>query len=164
MVLSTILGIAGAFVYTYRQAKIDEANCQILIETNAPQVLQVKDAVELGTGTMFAPKEFFETQYRIIQSSAVAQKVADKLGLAHDPDYAALAVRRPGGDPLTLARALARQVSVRPVKDTRVSQIVASRQQARTRGDFGEYLRQRPYRVQPGLQAEGFPRRQRLAQ
>jgi capsular exopolysaccharide synthesis family protein len=121
--LSTILGVAGAFVYTYRQPKIYEAACQILIETNAPQVLQVKDAVELGTGTLFAPKEFFETQYRIIQSTAVAQRVADKLGLAHDPDYQALTVRLPGGDGLNLARALSRQVSVRPVKDTRISQI-----------------------------------------
>jgi len=77
--LSTILGVAGAFVYTYRQPKVYEANCQILIETNAPQVLQVKDAVELGSGTLFAPKEFFETQYRIIQSTAVAQRVAEKL-------------------------------------------------------------------------------------
>ena len=38
-------------------------------------------------------KEFYETQYRIIQSTAVAQRVADKLGLAHDPDYAALTRR-----------------------------------------------------------------------
>ena len=124
VVLSTILGVAAAFVYTYRQPKIYEANCQILIESNAPQVLQVKDAVELGTGTMFAPKEFYETQYKIIQSTAVAQRVAEKLGLTHDPDYAAYTARGPGGDTGNLARALARQVSVRPIKDTRVSQII----------------------------------------
>lgn len=122
VLLSTILGVAAAFVYTYRQPKIYEATCQILIETNTPQVLQVKDAVELGTGTLFAPREFFETQYRIIQSTAVGQRVAEKLGLAHDPDYAAYA--RGGGDGLNLARALVREVSVKPVKDTRVSQII----------------------------------------
>src|SRR5262249_19225884 len=121
--LSTILGVAGAFVYTYRQAKIYEANCQILIEPTAPQGLQVKDAVELGTGTTSAGREFYETQYRIIQSTSVAQRVADKLALAHDPDYAPYAAVRPGGDMLSLARALTRQVSVKPIKDTRVSQI-----------------------------------------
>ena len=31
------LGVAGAFVYTYRQPKIYEATTQILIETNPPQ-------------------------------------------------------------------------------------------------------------------------------
>jgi succinoglycan biosynthesis transport protein ExoP len=123
VVLSTILGVAGAFVYTYRQPRIYEASCQILIDTNAPQILQVKDAVELGSGTLFAPKEFFETQYRIIQSTSVAQRVAEKLGLAHDPDYARLIPRGPGGDGLDMARALTRQLSVKPVKDTRVSQI-----------------------------------------
>jgi succinoglycan biosynthesis transport protein ExoP len=122
--LSTILGVAAAFVYTYRQPRIYEANCQILIDANAPQVLQgFKDAVELGTGTTFTSKEFYETQYRIIQSTSVAQRVADKLGLAHDPDYAPYAAVGPGGDMLSLARALARQISVKPVKDTRVSQI-----------------------------------------
>jgi succinoglycan biosynthesis transport protein ExoP len=122
--LSTILGVAGAFVYTYRQPKIYEASCQIVIEATAPQVLQVKDAIEMGSGTMFASKEFFETQYRIIQSSAVAQRVADKLGLAHDPDYSGLVGRGSNADGLNLARALSRQVSVKPIKDTRVSQIV----------------------------------------
>ena len=122
--LSTILGVAGAFVYTYRQPRIYEANCQIIIETIAPQILQVKDAIEMGTGTGFGTKEFFETQYRIIQSTQVAQRVADKLGLSHDPDYANLAPKGPGGDGLSLGRALSRQVSVKPVKDTRVSQII----------------------------------------
>ncbi len=121
VLLSTILGVAGAFVYTYRQPKIYEATCQILIETNTPQVLQVKEAVELGTGSVYAPREFWETQYRIIQSTGVAEKVAEKLGLAHDPDYAAYT--RGGGDGLNLARVLVREVSVKPVKDTRVSQI-----------------------------------------
>ena len=122
--LSTILGVAGAFVYTYRQPKIYEASCQIVIESNAPQILQVRDAVELGSGSAYTPKDFYETQFRIIQSSAIAQKVADKLGLAHDPDYAGLAGRGPSGDTLSLARALAGQVSVKSVKDTRISQIL----------------------------------------
>jgi len=121
--LSTILGVAGAFVYTYRQAKIYEALCQIVIESNAPQVLQVKDAIELGTGSVYASKDFYETQFRIIQSTAVAQRVAEKLGLAHDPDYARLAAPGPGGDTFGLARALVNQVSVKPVKDSRIAQI-----------------------------------------
>ena len=42
----------------------------------------------LGTGTFWANKEFYETQYRIIQSTAVGQRTAEKLGLQYDPDYA----------------------------------------------------------------------------
>ncbi len=85
MIVSTVV----AFVYTYRQPKIYEATCQVIIDTMAPQVLPgAKDVVELGTGTYWANKEFYETQYRIIQSTNVGQRTAEKLGLQYDPDYA----------------------------------------------------------------------------
>jgi capsular exopolysaccharide synthesis family protein len=123
--LSTILGVAGAFVYTYRQPKIYESVCQIVIEATAPQYLrEVKDVVELGSSGYWIAKEFFETQYRIIQSTPVAQRVVDKLGLANDPDYARYVSKGPGADPLSLARAVIRQVSVKPIKDSRVAQII----------------------------------------
>jgi uncharacterized protein involved in exopolysaccharide biosynthesis len=49
----------------------------VIIEPQAPQVLPgSKDVVELGTGTFWANKEFYETQYRIIQSSQVGQRAA----------------------------------------------------------------------------------------
>jgi succinoglycan biosynthesis transport protein ExoP len=123
--LTTILGVAGAFVFTYRQPKIYEAICQIVIEPAAPQVLQgVKDVVELGTGSYWANKEFYETQYRIIQSSAVAQRVVDKLGLTFDPDYAPLAAKGPGADTLGIARAVSAQITVKPVKDSRLALLI----------------------------------------
>jgi succinoglycan biosynthesis transport protein ExoP len=132
VVLSTVLCLGAAFVLTYRQHKIYEATCQIVIESTAPQVLQdVKDVVELGSGTYWVNKEFFETQYRIIQSSAVAQRVVDKLGLAFDPDYAPYAAAGPDADTLGVARVVAQQVSVRPIKDSRIAQIVVRDQNPR---------------------------------
>src|SRR6185312_14406772 len=89
VVLAMIVATVIAFVYTYRQPKIYEATCQAIIEPMAPQVLPgSKDVVELGTGTFWANKEFYETQYRIIQSTSVGQRTAEKLGLQYDPDYA----------------------------------------------------------------------------
>ena len=53
VVLSMIVATVIAFVYTYRQPKIYEATCQVIIEPMAPQVLPgSKDVVELGTGTL----------------------------------------------------------------------------------------------------------------
>src|SRR6185437_11943242 len=75
VVLSMIVATVIAFVYTYREPKIYEATCQVIIEPMAPQVLPgSKDVVELGTGTYWATKEFYETQYRIIQSTTVGQR------------------------------------------------------------------------------------------
>jgi polysaccharide biosynthesis transport protein len=123
LLVSTVLAVAITLVYTFRLQKIYEATCQIVIETMTPQVLQVKDVVELGTGTYWANKEFYETQYRIIQSSAVAQRVADKLGLRTDPDFKAAAE---SGDPMGVARTLLGRVRVQGVKDSRIGSIVVS--------------------------------------
>jgi polysaccharide biosynthesis transport protein len=125
VVLSVIVATVIAFVYTYRQPKIYEATCQVIIETMAPQVLPgSKDVVELGTGTYWANKEFYETQYRIVQSTAVGQRTAEKLGLQYDLDYAgALGPNHDLGD---LGRAVAGQLSVKALKDSRLALITAT--------------------------------------
>ena len=123
VVLSVIVGTAIAFVVTYREPKVYESTCQVIIEPQAPQVLPgSKDVVELGTGSYWADREFYETQYRIIQSTAVAQRTAEKLGLQFDPDYGPVdqASKRNLTD---LGRMVAGQVSVKPLKDSRVALI-----------------------------------------
>src|ERR1022692_365959 len=125
VVLSTIVATVIAFVYTYRQPKIYEATCQVIIEPMAPQVLPgSKDVVELGTGTFWANKEFYETQYRIIQSTTVGQRTAEKLGLQYDPDYAGIV--GPSHDLAALGRTIAGQLSVKPLKDSRLALITVT--------------------------------------
>jgi polysaccharide biosynthesis transport protein len=121
MIVATVI----AFVYTYRQPKIYEATCQVIIEPMAPQVLPgSKDVVELGTGSFWANKEFYETQYRIIQSTSVGQRTAEKLGLQYDPDYAGAV--GPGHDLADLGRVVAAQLSIKPLKDSRLALITAT--------------------------------------
>ena len=120
--LAVIVGTVIAFVLTYRQPKIYEATCQIVIEPMAPQVLPgSKDVVELGTGTFWANREFYETQYRIIQSTAVGQRTAEKLGLQYDPDFAGAV--GPGRNLTDLGRSVAGRLSVKPLKDSRLALI-----------------------------------------
>ena len=122
--LAMIVSTAIAFVYTYRQPKMYEATCQLIIEPMAPQILPgSKDVVELGTGTFWANKEFYETQYRIIQSTNVGQRTAEKLGLQYDADYAP--VVGPSHDMAALGRAVAAQLSIKPLKDSRLALITA---------------------------------------
>ena len=131
VVLAMIVATVIAFVYTYRQPKIYEATCQVIIEPMAPQVLPgSKDVVELGTGTFWANKEFYETQYRIIQSTSVGQRTAEKLGLQYDPDYAGAV--GPTHDLAALGRALAGQLTVKPLKDSRLALITGDRSQSRS--------------------------------
>jgi succinoglycan biosynthesis transport protein ExoP len=123
--ISVIIATVIAFVYTYRQPKVYDATCQIIIEPMAPQVLPgSKDVVELGTGTYWANKEFYETQYRIIQSTAVGQRTAEKLGLQYDPDYTP--ALGPSHNLADLGRAVAGQLTVKPLKDSRLATITVS--------------------------------------
>jgi len=125
VVLSMIVATVIAFVYTYRQPKVYEATCQVIIEPMAPQILPgSKDVVELGTGTFWANKEFYETQYRIIQSTSVGQRTAEKLSLQYDPDYAAVA--GPNHDLAALGRAIGGQLTVKPLKDSRLALITVA--------------------------------------
>jgi capsular exopolysaccharide synthesis family protein len=125
VVLSMIVATVVAFVYTYRQPKIYEATCQVIIEPMAPQVLPgSKDVVELGTGSFWANKEFYETQYRIIQSTSVGQRTAEKLGLQYDPDYAGAV--GPNHDLAALGRTIAGQLNVKALKDSRLALITVS--------------------------------------
>jgi succinoglycan biosynthesis transport protein ExoP len=125
VVLAMIVSTVIAFVYTYRDPKIYEATCQVIIEPMAPQVLPgSKDVVELGTGTYWGTKEFYETQYRIIQSTTVGQRTAEKLGLQYDADYAGLS--GPNHDLLALGRAIAGQLTVKPLKDSRLALITVT--------------------------------------
>ena len=125
VVLSMIIATVVAFVYTYRQAKVYEAACQIIIDPQAPQVLPgSKDVVEMGTGSFWGNKEFYETQYKIIQSTNVGQRTAEKLGLQYDPDYAG--ALGPNHDMSSLGRAVAAQIAVKPLKDSRLAIITVT--------------------------------------
>lgn len=90
----------------------------------APQVLQgVKDVVELGTGTYWANKEFYETQFRVIRSREIAQAVVNRLNLQADDTFPFRGSRKKGVN-WDLAAYLRGVTRVVPVKDSRVASII----------------------------------------
>ena len=121
-----VLATVGTIVWTIRQPRIYEASCSIIIETNAPQVLEgVKDVIEMGPGGWMY-REFSQTQFRIILSRENSQRVIDRLGLAHDPSF-----DRPGDDKGQVSRQgivsqLLKKVRVVGVRDSRIANITVS--------------------------------------
>jgi polysaccharide biosynthesis transport protein len=114
---------------TLRQTKIYDATATLIIDLSAPKVLdsdQMKDVVESGTGGYWYSKEYYETQYKVITSRAVAQRVSDKLALASNLRFLSIdgiqndaerEKRRLKKDPVEI---LLRDLTVQPVKDSRV--------------------------------------------
>ncbi|MEZ4473165.1 MAG: polysaccharide biosynthesis tyrosine autokinase [bacterium] len=120
--------IASTFVFTRRQTVIYEASTQIVIDLAAPRYLPQggSEVVSLGLGNTWNTKEFYETQYRIIRSRMVAEKVVEKLGLDRDLAFLGIAdIEDPQERAHALEKAdaptlLAGRVKVEPVAESQV--------------------------------------------
>lgn len=132
LILLVFAVVTGATtLYTTRQPRVFAAQVSLIIDAKEPRFLdnQIQD-VNNDTGTYYwANKEYLETQYKIIQSRAVSQRVVEKLGLGSDPDF--LGMTRIT-DPTQRSEAMARvdavamlqaMIKVEPVKESRVSLI-----------------------------------------
>ncbi len=82
--------VAATLIWTLRQPKIYQAAATLDIEINAPQVLGSKVEDVVDAPNPWYSKDYYETQYKIITSRAVAQRVVDKLGLAEDAKFLGL--------------------------------------------------------------------------
>jgi succinoglycan biosynthesis transport protein ExoP len=131
LIALTVLIVSGAvFVWTYRAPKFYSATCTIIIDPQAPRVFNnnVAEVVEMGSGSYWADIQFYQTQYKIIGSKDIAQKVAERLGLGADPDYPAPHAGTPG-QVRDVAGAIMGQTSVKPVKDSRLALITVEDRQ-----------------------------------
>lgn len=115
-----VVGVGVALAITVRQPRIFEATVSLVIESAAPQVLEnVKDVVEIASAT----RDFYTTQYRIIRSHEIADRVIDRLGLDGDASYfAGIDKANPAGRDMMIERLLGK-VKVVGVKESRIANI-----------------------------------------
>lgn len=120
---------AGATLQTTRQPKVYASQISIIIDSREPRFLdsQIQDVNSESGNYYWANKEFLETQYRIIGSRAVSQRVVEKLGLATDAEFLGVgkiqdATRRAEVMARMDAVALVQgRIRVEAVRDSRVS-------------------------------------------
>jgi succinoglycan biosynthesis transport protein ExoP len=127
VLLVFVVAVSVTAVMTLRQQKIYSATTSLIIDSNAPQVLGegVREVMDMGTGSYWYSKEFYETQYKVLKSRATAQRVVDMLGLNRDPKFLGIEAMPPDLQQKAMERAdaaaiLAAKVIVAPVKDSRV--------------------------------------------
>ena len=110
VVLSVIVATVVAFVYTYRQPKIYEATCQVIIEPMAPQVLPGLEGRRRARDRGRSGRTRSSTRPSTGSSSRPASGSGRprSSGLQYDPDYAG-----PVGPNHDLSRARARAVAGR---------------------------------------------------
>jgi len=132
-----ILLVAAAVVsLTYyqvsRQPKLYFATATIEIDPRPPKVLgrAVEDVVTLGTGGFHTEQDYYETQYKIIQSRDVAERVVLEHRLNEDPSFLGVPPEaRPAFKPVPVMDAVGQvqgKVSVSPVKDSWLVEVTVS--------------------------------------
>ena len=95
-----LVGVLVAGAWTLRQPKMYRTSASVVIETRTPRVLTGVEEVVDEASTGWVPANFFETEYEVMRSRAVASGAAEDLGLIDDDKRNGLA----GLDPEERAR------------------------------------------------------------
>ena len=130
IVLTLVVVVALAVFWTIRQPKIYEATTTIVIQSHSAKFLEkVNDVVDLGAKGYWQVQKFYNSQYEIIKSQAVAKRVVENEGLDLDPEFLGLTHIK---DKKKLAKAmqnsnaaalLMRKIIVYPVKKSTLVKI-----------------------------------------
>jgi len=78
-----LLVFVSVCVYTFTATRIYDARVQILIEKEASNVVTFKEAIEQNQ----VADDYYQTQYRILQSRALARRTMDALNLWTNPQF-----------------------------------------------------------------------------
>src|SRR4051794_16590655 len=78
-----LLVVLPTAIYSFTATPIYSARVQILIEKEESNVVAFKETIEQNQIT----DDYYQTQYRILQSRALARRTLDRLGLWHHPQF-----------------------------------------------------------------------------
>ena len=117
----TVLGIFVVVVTlvaigTFTQTPMYRARATVEISPQSRKVTPMADVAEMGAGSYgwFAEERYFNTQYEIMKSRDIAQRVFDRLDLYSHPTF------KESKDPVG---GFAKMVQVQPIKDTGIVEI-----------------------------------------
>lgn len=130
--LTTLLFVAlGVTFYTLGQKKIYQSAATVQFDPNPPRPLGrgVDAVVDMGAGSYWNNREYYETQYKVIRSMRVALAVVAQLNL-HNDAYFLKNLPKDATPPAPMsvtpeeaAELLRERLSVEPVKDSRLAMV-----------------------------------------
>lgn len=87
--VATALIVFLSVLLTLGQTKIYRSTGTIQIDPTPPRPLgnEIQSVVEMGTGSYLNNREYYETQYRILESRRLAKNVVQTLALHRDPGF-----------------------------------------------------------------------------
>lgn len=127
--LATALVVSlGVAFYTLGQKKIYQATATVQFDPSPPRPLGrgVDSVVDMGAGSYWNNREYYETQYKILQSMRIALAVVRDMNLQNDGSFL---LNLPPGKPAPAmsvspeeaAETLRERLTVDPVKESRLA-------------------------------------------
>ena len=84
LVLAVFLGVAALATFRSLLTRpVYEASAQILIERDTPSVLTFKEVAQVDA----ARDDYYQTQYKLLQSRALVRRVIESMSLLQDPEF-----------------------------------------------------------------------------
>lgn len=83
VITSFLVVVTAVSIYSLTMIPVYRATTQVLIEKNNPNVLSVQELVVMDP----AGTDFYQTQYKILESRSLAQDVIKRLDLAQHPEF-----------------------------------------------------------------------------
>lgn len=130
VILATLLlSVIGTSIYVLKKTPIYVATASIVIEPLMPNVLNNVEDVTPLSSNIGNIRDFYETEYKILQSRTVLMKVAHKLGLDRNLSFLGLTKMAQSASPEKLDQAiqnakpdeiLTTQLLVSPVKTSKM--------------------------------------------
>jgi polysaccharide biosynthesis transport protein len=119
----TVIAVTLSLIFSFMMKPVYEASTHLLIEREAPRVVNIEEVASSD----FSAREYYQTQYKILKSRAIAERVDKKLG-KYSP-WSAWVGRAAGkGKPFTDDQrldALLKVIAVKPVPNTQLVEITA---------------------------------------
>src|SRR5262249_52843113 len=103
-----VVTVVSAMVFTSRQTPIYQAAATVLIEPEAPKVVNIPEVTRETGGA----QDYYQTQYKVLQSRPVVEAVIARLNLKQRMPYLAQA-EDPYGE-------LVGDLTIDPIKNTRL--------------------------------------------
>ena len=134
LVLGVFFGVLTLVILrTLLTQPVYQSTAQILIERTDPTVLSFKEVSQVDAGR----DDYYQTQYKLLQSRSLAQRVIEQLNLLNDPEYGGprtedhvrAILAQPPGQSREMERAIdafLARLSVSPVRNSRLVVVAVS--------------------------------------
>ena len=108
-----------AAIKTFRERQIYQAAAQLMIEREAPNVIQIQQVTQIGEDY----GDFYNTQYKVLQSRGLAEAVAERLRIWENPEFGGGAKQAVSVDDTKsriedAAAAILGRITIEPVKNS----------------------------------------------